>query len=198
MMTAAIVLAAGASSRMRGRDKLMEDVDGAPVLARTIRLAQASCAPVLVCLPPDRPDRDAVVTGLGAAPVRVDGARDGMGTSLAHGIRALPENIEEVMVFVSDLPDLTTEDVRSVLSVAAEFPDMLIFRACDEAGRPGHPVLFRRALFGELAKLSGDTGARDVIRANVRLLKQVALPDGHATTDLDTPEDWAAWRARRR
>jgi len=197
MATAAIILAAGASARMRGRDKLLETVEGEPVLARTVKLAQGSCHPVLVCLPPDRPRRDKAVEALGVQVVRVENAHEGMGTSLAAGIRALPENVEEVMILVSDLPGLRPADVRSVQALAKQFPDALIFRACDDDGRPGHPVLFRRALFEELAKLSGDAGARDVIRAHRRRMKLVALPRGHATADLDTPEDWAAWRAHR-
>jgi len=197
MAMAAIILAAGASSRMRGADKLMQEVDGQPLLARTIALAQASCAPVLVCLPTDKADREAVVTRSSAEAIVVENHAKGMGVSLATGVRALREDVEEVMVFVGDLPELTAADVRSVQAVARQFPRTLIVRAGDDDGRPGHPVVFRRPLFAALAALEGDHGARDVIHAHRDRMKLVALARGHATTDLDTPEDWAAWRAHR-
>ena len=66
-------------------------------------------------------------------------------------------------------------------------------RAATEDGLPGHPVMFPRRLFGELGILGGDEGARHVLAdEEVSLLP---LPGNRAITDLDTPEDWAEWRA---
>ena len=75
-----------------------------------------------------------------------------------------------------------------------EFDGASIIRATTEDGHPGHPVIFPAALLPEMAALRGDAGARDLLsRHPVRFL---ALPGSRAVTDLDTPEDWAAWRAR--
>jgi CTP:molybdopterin cytidylyltransferase MocA len=68
-----------------------------------------------------------------------------------------------------------------------------IFRACDADGTPGHPVILPARLLPDLAQITGDTGARDLLRTHPET--PVPLPRQHATTDLDTPEAWAAWRA---
>jgi molybdenum cofactor cytidylyltransferase len=64
-----------------------------------------------------------------------------------------------------------------------------------ETGRPGHPVLFGRRFFELLRALEGDRGARALIEDYPDFVADVALPGGAAATDLDTPQDWAAWRA---
>ncbi|MEE8454751.1 MAG: nucleotidyltransferase family protein, partial [Limibaculum sp.] len=69
--------------------------------------------------------------------------------------------------------------------------------AVTEAGRPGHPVLFGRRFFELLRALEGDRGARSLIEDDPEFLVDVVLPGAAAATDLDTPEDWDAWRARR-
>ncbi|MDA3859471.1 MAG: nucleotidyltransferase family protein, partial [Roseovarius sp.] len=63
-----------------------------------------------------------------------------------------------------------------------------------ENGAAGHPVIFPAARVPALKRLTGDQGARALLRSEP--VMQVTLPDAHATTDLDTTEAWAAWRAR--
>lgn len=197
MAPAAIVLAAGAGTRMRGADKLLNEIDGAPLLARVITLAGTFCAPVFTALPPHAPERHAIVTGLGAVPVPVANHRDGMGASLAAAARQMGENVDSVLVFLGDMPDLTPADVEKMLLVAERAPGAWILRGADGAGCAGHPVMFRKPLFEALTRLTGDRGARDLIAAHHDRLCFVPLSGAHARTDLDTPEDWAKWRAER-
>ncbi|PKP79286.1 MAG: nucleotidyltransferase family protein, partial [Alphaproteobacteria bacterium HGW-Alphaproteobacteria-2] len=95
-----------------------------------------------------------------------------------------------VLVLPADMPEITTEDLRAV---AAAFDGAHVLRGAGADGTPGHPVLFPAAALPALAALSGERGARD-LAAGARL---VTLPGRHALTDLDTPEDWADWRAAR-
>jgi len=88
------------------------------------------------------------------------------------------------------MPDITAEDMRAL---AAAFDGARAARGAGADGTPGHPVLLPAAALSALARLSGDTGARGLVRG----ARLVALPGRHALTDLDTPEDWAAWRAAR-
>ena len=199
--TAILILAAGASSRMRGGDKLMEKVAGAPlltvVLRRALAVADLAGGPVLCALPgPDHP-RAALLEGLEVIPVPVVEAAEGMAASIRAGVAALPAGVAAVMILPADLPDLEAEDLRRMLAARADAPEGAILRAVDAAGRPGHPVLFPADLFDELARCQGDSGARAVLQAHPGRLLTVPLPEAHATTDLDTPEDWAAWRAAR-
>jgi CTP:molybdopterin cytidylyltransferase MocA len=59
----------------------------------------------------------------------------------------------------------------------------------------GHPVVFPKDLIADLCALTGDTGAKDIIQAHKNRLRLIALPDDHATLDLDTPESWQDYRA---
>ncbi len=189
--TALLLLAAGAARRMRGRDKLLEEVDGLPLLReRALACLAAGLGPVIVTLPPGDAARRAALAGLAVLPVEVTRATEGMGASLAAGAAAVPAGVAGVMVLPADMPGITAGDMRRL---AEAFDGAGVLRGAGADGTPGHPVLFPAAALPRLAALSGDRGARD-LAAGARL---VALPGRHALTDLDTPEDWAAWRARR-
>lgn len=187
---AILLLAAGSSSRMLGRDKLMEQIDDEPLIARVSRRAALTGLPCYITLPSlNHPRADWIGT---AIPVPVANAAEGMAASIRTGVAALADEFKAVMILPTDLPDLETQDL---LHIAARFndPQGPILRASSSEGTPGHPVLFPQRYFKDLQALTGDVGAREVLaNAQVRL---VPLPGQHAITDLDTPEAWAAWRA---
>ena len=190
-----VIPAAGASSRMRGRDKLLETVDGAPLLARQARMAAATGYDVLVTLPAGSAARRAVLDEIdGVCVEEVQDAAEGLAASLRRGaVWAGSRGADALMVVLADLPELESEDLRSLARNAAIHPDRAL-RATDSSGKPGHPVIFPARLFAALERVTGDDGARDVLRGEDVIA--LPLPDRRATTDLDTPEAWAAWRAR--
>lgn len=187
-----LILAAGASARMAPRDKLLELIDGAPLLARSLRIALATGLPVTLALPPDRPARWQAVEGMGSARVTVTRAQDGMAESLKAGLAALPRDAP-VLLMLADLPDLETADLLAVAGADPAF----IQRGATARGQPGHPVLLPVWLRPELDQLTGDAGARDLFHRHADRLRLIPLPGNRALTDLDTPEDWARWRALR-
>ncbi|WP_147104494.1 NTP transferase domain-containing protein [Tateyamaria sp. syn59] len=191
-----LILAAGASSRMRGADKLLEDVDGQPLLARQIRVAEAVSSDIRVALPPPPHPRYACLEGTRAQPVPVPGAAEGMGASI-RTLFATLDTHSHAMLLLGDLPEITAADLRAVLDAVHTHPDALIWRGSTWEGRGGHPIVFARALFPALQKLTGDDGGRDVVASAGDRVRLVRLPDMRARLDLDTPEDWAAWRAAR-
>lgn len=194
---AILILAAGASSRMRGGDKLMERIAGQPLLRVMLeRAVSVADGPVLCALPDANHPRASCLDGLTVTPVVVVDAAEGMGASIRAGIKALPDKAAAVMILPADLPELTSEDLAMMLTAWREQPQAIL-RAVDLDGQSGHPVIFPASLFPALGQSRGDTGARDVLHAHGDKVVRVSLPDRHATTDLDTPEDWANWRARR-
>lgn len=188
---AILLLAAGMSSRMQGRDKLLEPIDGVPLLSRITQQAlQTDCA-VYVAVPSLNHPRATLVPGAKLVPVKR--AAEGMGASIAAGVAALDPEIEAVMICPSDMPEIIIEDFEC-LAAAFEREGGPILRAVDASGAPGHPVLFPRRCFPDLINLEGDTGARNIVSREA--VKLVELPGTHATTDLDTPEAWADWRRK--
>lgn len=190
-----LILAAGASRRMRGADKLLEEVDGQPLLRQVAQRALATGLPVTVALPPDRPARAHAIAGLGATQITVPDPQNGMAASLCSGVASLPGGVA-VLMLLADLPEITTQDLRLMKEAQRHAPDAIL-RATAADGTPGHPVVFPPWTVPLLLGLTGDQGARAVLQAHAEAVRPVALPDCHATTDLDTPEDWAAWRSGR-
>ncbi|TDK47423.1 nucleotidyltransferase family protein [Antarcticimicrobium luteum] len=194
-----LLLAAGQSSRMRGRDKLMEPVGGVPLLRRAARRAcAAGIGPVIAALPPAPHPRHDALAGLPVVPVPVPDAAEGIAASLRRALTALPPKAEAAMILLADLPELSTADLQTVAGAVDLRSGVLVWRGATAAGQPGHPVVVARALFAELAALTGDSGAQVAIRRHADRLMLVPLPGRHARLDLDTPEDWAAWRAAQR
>ncbi|MGH1454788.1 MAG: nucleotidyltransferase family protein [Paracoccaceae bacterium] len=188
-----LLLAAGSSSRMRGRDKLMEVVEGQPLIRRALERALGTGLPVMVTLPaPDHPRARAVGNDL-ADLVYVPDAAEGMSASIRRGIEALPPDTGGVMILPADLPDLNSKDLLRMASTWVKSPDMIL-RATSANGDPGHPVIFPYGYFGDLAAVTGDRGARMVLSDHARRVRHLPLAGNRATTDLDTPEAWAAWR----
>lgn len=187
-----LILAAGASSRMRGEDKLVRDVDGIPLLRRCTLTALATGAPVLVALSPD-PARQAVISDLPVTRISVPDAALGMSRSLVRGVAALTDGgCDGVMILPADMPDFTADALSQMIAAFSADPQR-IFRGGSEDGTPGHPAIFPRAYWPELAQVTGDEGGRSVLRRHADRTRLIRLPGRMAVTDLDTPEDWAAW-----
>jgi len=190
-LPALLLLAAGAARRMGGRDKLLETVGGEALLARQAGAGLAAGLEVLVTLPAEAPAREAALAGLAARIVRVPDAVEGMAASIRAGVRALAADAPGVMILPADMPAIGADDLAALAAAFAEAPEGIL-RAAAADGTPGHPVIFPRRLFGALAGLSGDEGARSLLAdEDVRLC---ARPGRRALIDLDPPEEWAAWR----
>ena len=188
---AILVLAAGASSRMEGEDKLMQLVDGEPLLRRVARIARSVSQKVIVTLPVGNTARAKTLAGLDVTQIEVQDSSKGMSVSLRYGIKALAGQNNAVLILLADMPDVTQTDLQAIIIANLNEPDVVV-RAKDASGQPGHPVIFPSRLFPALERMSGDQGARDILKGEE--ITYVPLPGRNATTDLDTPEDWAAWR----
>ncbi|NKX46488.1 nucleotidyltransferase family protein [Roseicyclus persicicus] len=192
MTATLLLLAAGSSSRMKGRDKLLEDMGGEPLLRLMARRATKAGVPVRVVLGPAQDARRAALDGLAVEIVEATGT-DGMAASIRAGVAGLAG---PVLVALADMPEITAQDLYLMLSLGAQSPGTIL-RAATQDGRPGNPVLFPADLVPELAQLTGDAGARDILKREAARVALLPLQGDRAAVDLDTPEDWAAWRARR-
>ncbi|MBS0565082.1 MAG: NTP transferase domain-containing protein [Proteobacteria bacterium] len=188
-----LIPAAGAARRMGGRDKLVEDVAGEPVLRRTARLALATGARVLVTLAADRPltlGRLQALEGSSAGILSLAGADEGLAASLRAGA-ARAGAARGMMVLLPDMPEVDAVDLCLIIGTFAADPSRPL-RGAGPEGEPGHPVILPARLLASVAGLTGDEGARRLLAdEEVRLCP---LPGRHALTDLDTRRDWALWR----
>ncbi|SFE08571.1 nucleotidyltransferase family protein [Roseivivax sediminis] len=190
-----LILASGFARRMRGADKVLQHVDGVPLLRRLAIAATRVCDDVAATLPDPPGERARALIGTDARGVLVPDAQEGMAAAIRAGVAALPARARAVMLVPGDMPELGEADFAA-LARAFDPAHPTILRATAADGRPGHPVVFPRDCFAALASLSGDRGARPVLERAADRVWPVALPGTHAITDLDTPEEWAAWRRR--
>ncbi|MGO4909321.1 NTP transferase domain-containing protein [Pseudorhodobacter sp. W20_MBD10_FR17] len=184
-----LILAAGASSRMRGTDKLLEAVNGMPLLRQVALAALGTGLPVVVTVAQGQPARRDILQGLAVDTVMVSGE---ISASLRAGLAEIDPG-RDVLVLLADMPEIGCQDLCTMIKAYSVAPDF-IYRATDENGTAGHPVIFPVWVRADVLALQGDTGAKTVLETYADRIRHVALPGQRATTDLDTPEDWARWR----
>ena len=176
---------------MRGRDKLLETINGEPLLRRQTRAALATGCEVVVTLPYSDHPRAKALEGLDAMIVPIKNAEDGMSASLAKaaGLCAIGQAL---MVLLPDVPGITTREIDLVLKTFDACKQSLPVQALNNSGKGGTPVVFPAHLLARFDTLTGDRGAKGLLRGE--RVQTVAFEDDRATRDLDTPEDWNAWR----
>jgi molybdenum cofactor cytidylyltransferase len=194
---AAIVLAGGLSSRM-GRNKMLAELAGKPLLRHVAEAAAASQAdPVIVVTGNEADATQAALAGLPARFVHNWDFAQGLSTSLKAGIAAVPEDCDGAMILLGDMPDVTIALIdRLIASFSPE--DGRAICVASHGGKRGNPVLWARRFFAEMQALQGDMGAKPLIAANEELVCEVEAGDDAPLTDIDTPSALAAAAAKTR
>lgn len=184
MRIVGILLAAGQGSRFGGGKLLAALGDGTPVGVQSLRRLHSVLDEVVAVV---RSEDDALAERLSAEGVRVErcpDARDGMGTSLAHAVRASAD-ADGWVVALADMPLI---DPRTIAQVADALRGGALIAAPTYRGQRGHPVGFAGSLGARLAALSGDAGARDVLRSEADALTLIEVADAGVLADIDTPQ----------
>jgi molybdenum cofactor cytidylyltransferase len=111
--------------------------------------------------------------------------REGIASSIRVGVSALSEEVEAVVLAVCDQPRLSPDVVRRLIAGFDGDPGCMV--ACEYAGTVGVPALFARGCFEKLLQLSGDRGARRLLRRDLESVVRVSWPGG--AFDVDLPSD---------
>jgi len=185
-LIAGILLAAGEARRF-GRQKLLEPLEGVPLVRRAAqRLLNAGLRPLVVVVSAESGLRQALL-GLDLLLAENSSPSAGIAHSIALGIAALPASAEAVLIAVADQPHLTTDGLKTVMA-AHQIGGITLPRY---GNHRGSPAIFDRRFFSELAQLSGDRGGQRVVSAHPELVVEVPLPETMGL-DIDRPEDWPA------
>ncbi|MBI1181953.1 MAG: NTP transferase domain-containing protein [Alphaproteobacteria bacterium] len=185
---AAIVLAAGTSSRMGGRNKLLQDMDGLPMIRRTAEAVAASAAaPVVVVTGRDADAVRAALDGLDVRFAHNPAFADGMAGSLKTGIEALPQDADGVVVALGDMPLVSAHHIDRLIAAFDEDEGRTICVPTHD-GKWGNPVLWSRRYFAEMRAITGDKGARGLLHTYAETLCEVPMDDAGILRDFDTPE----------
>jgi molybdenum cofactor cytidylyltransferase len=197
---AAVILAAGGSSRL-GQPKQLLTFGGETLVRRAVRVAgEAGCTPILVvvgengeAIKQSLAIRD---SRLAASPTGLNGAADprvvenaewksGIGTSIRRGLELVPIAVEAAVLLTCDQPFVDASIVRQLIVVQEETRKPIV--ASSYANTLGVPALFRRSLFDALLALPDATGAKAFILS--RRDEVASIPFARGEIDIDAPED---------
>ncbi len=191
---AALILAAGLSSRMAPRNKLLiRNELGRPMVARVAEAALASRArDVFVVTGHQAEEVAQEVAGTGYAGrrpqlVHAPAYASGLSASLKAGLAALAPEIGAALVCLGDMPLVTSALMDAVIDAyGADEARLIVVPTC--RGRRGNPVLWDRSFFAEIAALEGDTGARALLTRHARRVTEVETGEEAILLDFDTPD----------
>jgi len=182
-----IVLLAAGEGRRFGSTKQLADIDGEPMVRRSARRAIDSGAPVIVVTGADAERVEDALTGLSVHVVRNAAWAEGMGSSLATGIRKLRQQCPHAtgaLLCLADQPMIEQDLLKTLIDRHRVAGDRIL--ASEHAGIVGPPVLFPRDCFEALSHWSGAHGAHDLLK---RESARVERFSNHGSVDVDTSDD---------
>ena len=189
---AALVLAAGRSSRMAPHNKLlMRDAQGHAMVARVVEAALASRASDVLVVTGHQADQVEQAAGMVGRPgrrprvVHAEGYAAGLSASLKAGLSALPAGAEAVLVCLGDMPLVSA----ALLDRLIDAFDPLARQGCVVPtcqGVRGNPVLWGRRFFADIMALEGDAGARSLLRRHQADILELETGDEAVLRDFDT------------
>jgi molybdenum cofactor cytidylyltransferase len=191
MAVAGVILAAGRSTRMAPRNKLLEEIGGRPVIARVADTALASGARPVVVVTGFEAQRIAeALRGFDVLSVHNADFAAGLSTSLRAGLAALPADCDAALILLGDMPFVEAGDLEALIAAFAA-KDRNSICVPVRHGRWGNPILWGAAYFPEMMRLGGDAGAKRLLEVyRERITEVEAVSDG-IFADIDTPLDLA-------
>jgi molybdenum cofactor cytidylyltransferase len=194
---AAIVLAAGRSSRMAPHNKLLQAINGEPMVRRVVTIARASGAPPVIAVTGyEAGPVSEALRGLEVRIVHNPSFADGLSTSLRTGLRALPADCDGALICLGDMPGIGVGVLKALMSAfAASGRDAICVPV--RHGRQGNPVLWGASYFAEMMAIDGDHGAKPLIARHAARVIEVEVATDGIFEDVDAPSDLAHFKVRR-
>ena len=192
---AALVLAAGQSRRMGRVNKLLSEIDGRPMVARTVDAVLASRARPVVVVVGHQAER--VRAALAGRDIRIVDNPDyaaGLSTSLRQGLEALGDEPLGALICLGDMPRIEPGHLDALIDAFAPAEGRAICVPTRD-GKRGNPVLWGAAFFADMKRVAGDVGARHLIGEHAELVHEVPIEDDAIFVDIDTPEALTALKA---
>jgi molybdenum cofactor cytidylyltransferase len=191
---AAIVLAAGRSTRMGAANKLVADVGGKPMVRHAVEAALASHArPVLVVTGHQADHVRAALAGLDVTFVANPDFAQGLSSSLKAGIRAVPTDATGALVLLGDMPRIGAAHLDAMIAAFASEAGAAIVVPMNQ-GQRGNPVLWPADHFSDMLALEGDAGARSLLARHAHRVREIDLGTDAVLMDVDTPDALARLR----
>jgi len=185
---AAIVLAAGRSTRMGGPNKLLAELSGKKLVRIATEQALASKASEVIVVTGHQAELvEQALAGLKVKFVRNPDFAGGLASSVKSGIAAVSKDADGALICLGDMPLIDANLLDRLIEAFDPDRGNLIVVPVAE-GRRGNPVLWSRRFFSELLTLDGDIGARHLIAKHAEAVAEVPVDGESAFLDIDTPQ----------
>lgn len=180
------VLLAGGSATRFGSDKLLYPLpDGTPIAVASARRLITAVSRVVAVVRPDAPELERALRATGAEVTVCEHAAEGMGVTLAHAVHAAGD-ADGWVIALADMPFIRPDTIRRIADAVAGGATIA---APVYQGERGHPVGFAHDFRASLERLTGDAGAREILKAHPATLVRVPVDDPGVLRDIDTPAD---------
>lgn len=186
----AVLLAAGAGSRMGGRPKCLLELGGVPLIRRQlIALSGAGIDEVVVVLGHHADVIDPVVQDFPVTVVRNPSPDDGQVSSQRLGLAALAGKLDAVLVALADMPLVNAQDITALIGAYKKRPEGSSVVVPFHAGEPGNPVVFSAEVRAQILAGDANVGCRQWRAAHPEALHRFETDIRRFRVDLDSPED---------
>jgi len=187
--TAAVLLAAGCSSRFGSNNKLLEPVNDIPILQHSLQaIFDSALQQCILVTGHEAADIEAVAENHPISIVHNPDYRLGISGSIKVGIQAVHEDIDAAVIVLGDMPGIDRHIIDTLVSAfnPGQGHEICVptFR-----GRRGNPVLWGRRLFSDLCMLEGDIGGRQLIGQYKEAVKECECFNEAVHIDIDTITD---------
>jgi molybdenum cofactor cytidylyltransferase len=194
MSVGAVLLAAGAASRLGGRPKVLLELGGVPLILRQlVALSGAGVDEVAVVLGHHADAVEAAVRSFPITLVRNPDPDAGQATSVRVGLQALSPRLDAVVVALADQPLIDAQDIVALISAFKQRGDAAMVvprvRGADGGGEPGNPVIFDAALRDEWLAGAADAACRRWRDAHPQRVRWFDTDNRRYRVDIDTPAD---------
>lgn len=191
LKVSAIVLAAGESKRMAGRNKLLLPLEEKTIVECAVdAILEARVDDVIVVLGHEAAAIQKVLQKRALRFTFNPNFRGGMASSIQAGVAALAPSAQTVMIALADQPLITTAEINFLIAEFARTTEKSIGVPTFN-GQRGNPVLFDLRYREELLALQGEVGGKSILARHPEAILEVALPAGNILVDADTPEAYA-------
>jgi len=194
VVVGAVVLAAGAGSRLGGRPKSLLELGGVPLIRRTlIALSGAGVDEVVVVLGHHAAAIEPLVQDFPVTLAHNPKPDEGQVSSQRVGLAALTGKLDAVMVVLADQPLLGAADITALIGAWKKRPEGTRVVQPHVGGERANPVIFDMAVRDEILAGDANVGCRQWQAAHAGLVQAWASDNRRYRVDIDTPEDIAAF-----
>lgn len=188
-MLSMVILAAGKSTRMRGRNKLLENVEGVPMIRRVTQTALASKVDeVVVVLGWEEEKIRAAIAGLKCKITVNRNFEEGQSSSVRVGLAEVNPSSRAVLILPGDVAKVEAASINAVIEKYDQ--GGCVIAVAGHKGRSGHPILFDKQLFPEIARINEETfGLKAIVKKHRDQVCILETGSPNVLKDVDTAED---------